>query len=727
VELTDTHEVRELRRRLEQAQARNRTLEARLRSKDALARLGLAAEHVGDSIEFTDAEGVLRWVNPAYERLTGYTRHEAIGNTPASLLRSDAHLPEFYEEIWNTTSSGRVWKGLMTSRRKDGTEFIADCTLSPVFDDEGEVTAFMCLRRDVTAEELEREELHSALSRYALAAAGANDGMWGWDLVSDQVLLSARWRLMMGYPAKQFRGDPFEWLAHVHPEERAGLEESLEDHLSGRSEHLECEYRIRHQDGAWRWMLCRGLAERDEAGRALRIAGSQADITRQKTAELRLRHEALHDALTGLPNRVLFEDRLQQALHRAARAPDRCVAVLFVDLDRFKNVNDSFGHAVGDLLLQEIGRRLIRAVRSADSVARLGGDEFTVLLDGVRDEGEVLEVTRRVEEAVRIPFPVAGAELVVSASIGTTISDAAANRPHDLLRDADTAMYQAKAGGRGCAVSFVPAMREEVQGLVQLESELRQGIAEGQLLLHYQPIVSLPGRHAHGLEALVRWNRPGHGLTFPGHFLQVAREAGLMGELEAWVLDAACDQVARWRRDGAVPDHAYVSVNVSPDRLVQPGLVTQVRDALDRTGIPAHALRLEITESSLLQDELAASTALRELRAMGVQMCIDDFGTGFSSLAYIHRFSVDVLKIDRAFIANLCDDEGSEAIVRAILGMATGLGLQVVAEGVETRCQVVRLVELGCSAAQGYFLGRPAGAESVSGTTEDESMHGGVR
>ena len=649
------------------------------------------------------------WVNPAYEKLTGYTRSEALGRTPADLLRSDAHPASFFQEIWETTSSGKIWKGLMTSRRKDGSQFTADCTLSPVFDDHGDVTAFMCLRRDVTHEVAERAELRSALSRYALAAAGANDGMWGWDLRTDTVLLSARWRLMLGYPASEFRGEPAAWFDQVHPEERAGLEERIRAHREGSTDHLECEYRIRHRDGGWRWMLCRGLAERDTSGVALRIGGSQADITRQRTAELRLRHEALHDALTGLPNRVLFEDRLQQSLHRAARNAERRVAVLFIDLDRFKNVNDSFGHAAGDRLLQEIGRRLQRAVRTADSVARIGGDEFTVLLDAVRDQSEALEVVERIQEAVHVPVHVGGADLHVSASIGLVLSRQEDRHPQDLLRDADTAMYRAKGGGRDRAVAFEPRMREEVLGMVQLEAELRAGIADGQLRLYYQPIVSLPDRKVTGFEALVRWSRPGHGIQLPGDFLHVAEASGLMDDLERWVLDAACNQIAVWRADGGLPPGSHVSVNVSATRLIQPSLLTQVQDALDRTGIPPSAIRLEITESSLLADEVAASHAVRELRALGVQVCLDDFGTGYSSLAYIHRFPVDVIKIDRAFVSGLPDDAGSEAIVRAILGMAAGLNMKVVAEGVETEEQLQRLIDLGCDAAQGYHLGRPAG------------------
>ena len=703
---------------MEAARERERELSKQLEEKDALARLGLAAEHVGDSIEFTDPEGAIQYVNPAYVALTGFKLEEVLGRTPAEVMRSDAHPASFYEEIWRTTASGKIWKGLMTSRRKDGSEFTADCTLSPVFQDDGSLIAFMCLRRDVTEEVQEKELLRSALSRYALASAGANDGMWGWDLIGEEVLLSARWRQMLGFSAMEFRGSPPEWFDRVHPEDRPALEHDIHAHIRGETDHIEAEYRVRHIDGGWRWMLCRGLAERDADGKAVRVAGSQGDITKRKTAELRLRHEALHDALTGLPNRVLFQDRLQQALLRSARQSDRSVAVLFVDLDRFKNVNDSLGHAVGDRLLQEVARRLARGVRSADSVARIGGDEFTVLLDSVGDASEIDDVAHRILEAVRQPIEVGGAELVVSASIGVACSQSDDLRPEDLLRDADTAMYRAKSGGRDRSVSFEPTMREEIVGLVRIENELRQGLGRGELMLYYQPIVALPGMRLDGFEALVRWNRPNEGIMPPDAFLHVARDAGLMDKLEDWVLQAACDQIAAWRAGGQIREDSHVSVNVSPDRLTNPALMQRVQEALDRTNIPPRMLKLEITESSLLQDELAAAVALRDLRALGIRVALDDFGTGYSSLSYIHRFPVDVLKIDRSFVMGLPHDASSEAIVRAILGMASGLGLEVVAEGVETEEQLARLVELGCDAAQGYFLGRPGAAETIGDREE---------
>ena len=697
------------------AERRIASLEQRLSDREELYRLGHATEHVGDSVEFTTTDGDLIYVNPAYVQLTGYSREDVLGRTPSEVMRSGAHTPEFYEEIWNTTASGKVWKGLMTSRRKDGTLFTADCTLSPIKGDEGELVAFMCLRRDVTAELEERAELRQSLHRYALAAAGANDGMWGWDLATDELLLSARWRGMLGYPPQELRTVPADWFDRIHPSERVSLKVRIQAHIDGETDTLEAEYRIRHADGGWRWMLCRGLVERSQSGEPLLLAGSQADITRQKSAELRLRHEALHDALTGLPNRVLFEDRLQQALARVRRNPGRQVCVLFVDLDRFKNINDSFGHAAGDRLLQEIGRRLRRAVRTTDTVARIGGDEFTVLLDGVRDMEEVRLIAGRIQESVRIPVLVAGQELVVSSSLGVAMSDGTASDTTTLLRDADTAMYRAKAEGRDCMVRFESSMREAVVGLVEAETQLRRGIRNGELLLHYQPIVHIPSRKIIGFEALVRWERPGHGVVLPGEFLHIAREAGLMDDLERWVLEAACVQIGRWRENGALPDGAHVAVNVSPERVTLGDLADAVADVLDRTGVPPSALRLEITESSLLGDELATAMVLEQLRNLGVQICLDDFATGYSSLSYVHRYPVDVIKIDRSFTNGLPGDPGSEAIIRAILGMAEGLDIEVVAEGVETRAQLGRLEQLGCVSAQGYFLGYPGLPEKVAG------------
>jgi diguanylate cyclase (GGDEF)-like protein/PAS domain S-box-containing protein len=706
--------VAELDRQLGEAHERERVLRERLADLDAMARLGIAAEHVGDSIKFTD-DGAIQYVNPAYEALTGYTRAEVIGRTPAQVLRSDAHPPGFYEHIWDVTAAGAVWKGLMKSRRKDGSEFTAHCTLSPVFGTDGGLVAFMRLRRDVTQEELEKEQLRAAVSRFSLASAGANDGMWAWDPNGEEVLLSPRWRHQIGLDTYEFQGPSEEWFDRLHPEDRPRFEHEVQQHLDGHTDCIESEYRIRHRDGSWRWMLCRGVAERDAEGRPIRVAGSQGDITTRKTAELQLRHQVLHDTLTGLPNRALFQDRLQQALLRCEREPERSVAVMFVDLDRFKKVNDSLGHAAGDQLLREVGRRLQRGVRGADSVARIGGDEFTVLLDGVRDESEVEDVAGRILEAVRAPIVIDGVELIVSASIGVATSSKDPRDAEDLLRDADTAMYRAKADGRGRSVAFEPAMRSEVVGRVRIERALRQALARHELLLHYQPIVELPSLRLTGFEALVRWNRPGEGIVGPDSFLPAAHEVGLMDELESWVLQHVCDQIAAWRVMGSMDEDGWVAVNISPDLLINPALLDRVEQALGRHGLPARVLKLEITESSFLKDDQAAARALLDLRALGVRVALDDFGTGYSSLSHVQRFSVDMLKIDRSFISGLLSSSSSDAIVRAILGLASGLGLEVTAEGVETQGQLDRLVELGCDAAQGYLLGRPGGPDTVDG------------
>lgn len=674
-------------------------------ASEMLRRLGLAAEFVGDSIEFTDPDGRAQWVNPAFARLTGYTLSEAIGSTPTELLRSDAHPDLFYEQIWSQASSGGVWRGLITSRKKDGNLFTADCTLSSVLNNEGEISAYICVRRDVTQEHEKQLELGSALSRYALAAAGGNDGMWGWDLNTNEVLLSARWRDMLGHDAVEHRGSPSIWMDSVHVDDRDLVQAAVDAHLNGDTAHFECEYRVMHVDGGWRWMHCRGLVERDVTGRPMLLAGSQADITKRRVAERRLRHEALHDALTGLPNRALFEDRLQQALQRLRRFPKGQVAVLFIDLDRFKNINDGYGHAAGDELLRRVGQRLLRTVRGADSVARLGGDEFTILLDGIGGEQEVQEVVRRIQAALRLPIRFGATETAISASIGVTVAMSKHTTADEMLRDADTAMYQAKEAGRDRAVIFAPEMREAVVGRVEIEAALRSALARGEFALHYQPIVTLPGNRTTGYEALVRWNRPGEGIQAPGHFLPIAREAGLMPRLEGWVLNEACRQVARLRTPNS---DIHVAVNVSPERVIGGGLVDEVREALEQYEIPPSALKLEITETSLLGDELAASEALGAIRSLGVGICLDDFGTGYSSLSYIHRFPVDVLKIDRSFVAGLDTGSGGQAIVAAIVGMSRGLGLSVVAEGVETAAQLKRVQELGCDYAQGYFLGRPA-------------------
>jgi diguanylate cyclase (GGDEF)-like protein/PAS domain S-box-containing protein len=550
--------------------------------------------------------------------------------------------------------------------------------------------------------------------RHALAMQGANDGLWDWDVRKDRLYFSPRWKQMLGYAEPELGDARGEWLGRVHPDDRAALTQALEAHLSGASHHFEHEHRIQHRDGSYRWVLARGMAVRDAQNRAIRVVGSQTDVTDRKQAEQRLQHDALHDALTGLPNRVLFLDRLDQSIRRAQRQhPNGAAAVLFLDLDRFKLVNDSLGHQVGDQLLIAVARRLESAVRPPDTVARLGGDEFTVLLDGVTDVHEASLVAERVHQTLRTPFDIDERELFLDASIGIALADADA-APDTVLRDADVAMYRAKADGKGCHAVFDARMHEQVMRRLDMESELRRVIEEEKLEVVYQPIVQAATGRIAGFEALTRWPDSNGGFVEPSEFVAIAEETGLIVPLGRWVLKAACAQLAEWR---ALPNGTglIVSVNVSHRQLADPEFSLILREALDETSLDPRALRLEVKENALSREPDAVHRALQHaLDEHGVRSHIDDFGTGASSLRLLHGFPGDAVKIHRALVIGMGVEPGAFEIVKALVGLAHNLGLEVIAEGVEKAAQLDHLKLLGCEFAQGFHVSAPLRPEDAT-------------
>ncbi|WP_239147042.1 putative bifunctional diguanylate cyclase/phosphodiesterase [Paractinoplanes tereljensis] len=429
------------------------------------------------------------------------------------------------------------------------------------------------------------------------------------------------------------------------------------------------------------------------------------DVTRQRDLEYDLRHQALHDGLTGLPNRKLFLDRLEHAISRA-RAAGESAAVLYLDLDGFKKVNDSLGHNAGDMLLRTTGDRLAGALRPHDTVARLGGDEFAVLLEGASAE-TVEQHTQACLDALNQPFVVHGRKAVVSVSIGVVPEIAGYGDAEEVLRNADVAMYAAKARGKGCFEIFESRMHEQLIDRLDSEARLRDAVHRGELRLHLQPVVALPGKRVGGVEALVRWQDPERGLQQPGSFIPLAEETGLIAEIDRWVLFEACMTVKRWQDLAPHASPAWVSVNLSAVELEIPDLTDRVAYALATTGLSPHCLVLELTETVLMRDLAVTAARLEELRELGVKIAIDDFGTGYSSLGYLRDIPVDVLKVDRSFITGLVGNQRQQELVSAVLQLGHTLGLKVVVEGIETEDQLELLGRMGCRYAQGYFLGRP--------------------
>jgi diguanylate cyclase (GGDEF)-like protein/PAS domain S-box-containing protein len=561
--------------------------------------------------------------------------------------------------------------------------------------------------------------LRESEERYALATRGANDGLWDWNLKNNEVYFSARWRDMLGCEECEIGNRPEEWFGRVHTDDLEGLKAEIDAHVEGRSPHFEIEHRMLHKDGTYRWMLSRGAAIRDGEGKATRVAGSQTDITERKRVEEQLLHDAFHDSLTGMPNRALFMDRLGQALERAKRQPQGSFAVLFIDLDRFKTVNDSLGHSVGDLLLVEVGSRLSSCVRTGDTAARLGGDEFTVLLEGVIDLPAVLRMAERIHNQLTMPFELDSHEVFTSASIGIALSAPGYDRAEEVLRDANTAMHRAKALGRARHQVFDAAMHSQAVALLRLETDLQRTVERQEFRIHYQPIISLKTGLITGFEALVRWQHPERGLIHPSEFISVAEETGMIMHIDRWVIREACRQTRQWQEYFPTRQPLTVSVNLSAKSFLQPDLVEYVRQVLRETRLDASCLKLEITESVLMSDADSVNSLLRELRALGAGLQLDDFGTGYSSLSYLHRFPINTLKIDRSFVSRMGLGNEHLEISRAIVMLAHSLRMDVIAEGVEEEQQLSQLKGLGCEYGQGYLFSEPVNAAAARSLIPD--------
>ena len=458
-------------------------------------------------------------------------------------------------------------------------------------------------------------------------------------------------------------------------------------------------------------------------GRPVGRVWSFRDVTARKTAELRLVHDAFHDALTNLPNRSLFTDLLARALGRSRRRDDYAFALLFLDIDRFKVVNDSLGHMTGDQLLVAIARRLERCVRPGDTVARLGGDEFTVLLDDIEDVSDATRIADRIQRELNLPFNISGQEVFTSASIGIAVSASGYARPDDLLRDADIAMYRAKALGKARYEVFDADMHARAVTQLQLETDLRRALDREEFRVWYQPIWSLERECLCGFESLVRWQHPQRGVLGPEEFMHTAEETGLIVLIGRVVLREACRQLAEWHREFPQSPPLSVSVNLSARQFRQPDLVDHVERALGAWELPPSSLRLEITESTIMDNPLTAAEMLVKLRALGVQIDLDDFGTGYSSLSYLHRFEMDTIKIDRSFVSAIGEHGENSEIVRTIIGLARSLDMGVIAEGVERPEQAAILRSLGCEQVQGYFYSPPITADAVRGLIKSRSSN----
>ncbi len=789
-----------------------------LRRTDGLVELQVAAlKATANAVVITDHTGTVIWVNSAFEQLTGYTHEEIVGQN-TRVLKSGLNPRALYEDMWRTILSERTWRGELINRRKDGSLYDEEMTITPVHASRGEISHYIAIKQNVSERKQVEARLLSLTERVSLATAVAKMGVWELDLASNAFTWDATMFEIYGFSPVALI--PYEkWSAAVHsgdlPAVEATLQKAIDEKGQGSAEfriiladgtvkdvfavgrvvldehanvkrvlgtaqditeRAKTEERLRlwsrvldqsaegificdpqerillvnrafeqltgfladeavgktprilqsgRQDqtfyadmwksvletGTWRgevwnrrksgelfveWLSISAVCDRK--GAVTHYVGIFSDITARKKAEERMVHLAHYDALTDLPNRVLLMDRLNQ-LTKAAQRRKTKVGVVFIDLDRFKEVNDSLGHDAGDLLLQTLAKRLSRAVRDEDTVARLGGDEFVVVFQGLHDVQDVVVLAQKLLSCMVKPVTLNGFELTVTASMGISLYPDDAANGQEMIRNADAAMYQAKGTGRNAYQFYTSDLNQRALEMLSMENALRRAIERQEFVLHYQPQVNAISGSVVGAEALIRWNHPDLGLVMPGKFISIAEERGLIVPIGSWVIEEAARQAAIWQNSGRLS--FPIAVNVSAAQFRQKDFVEQLATTVRKHGITPRRFELELTESIIMRDVEVTLKTLESLHEMGFQLSIDDFGTGYSSLRYLQRFPIDKIKIDQSFVR----DEAALGIITTIIGLARSLKLKVIAEGVETNEQLEMLREQCCHEAQGFLFG----------------------
>ncbi len=655
-------------------------------------------QYLEQGMSVVDSAGIVTLWNDGAERILNCSRETAVGRALASAVPAlgKTEVPRMIADVLNGGAARSLPR--LTLASPTGARTLQVRVL-PVA---GGATL---LWDDLTNRTQTDQALKRSAERLTLAAEGANDGLWEWDSRSQEFYCSNRWRAMLGLPPRDGIGHVSEWFDRIHDEDRAKLKAALDTHLRGTGDYFHHAHRIRHEDGTYRQFLCRGVAVRGP-GRVLRLAGSLTEVIEHAAAAERAQGTGSIDPLTGLGNRAVFVEVLGRRLEQFKQlSSTSAFAALYLDLDRFKVVNDNLGHLVGDQLLSAVSRRLETCVRQGDALARLGGDEFAILLNELGDPNQANVIAFRIQEALSAPFSIGGREVFTSASIGIAFGNAQYNTPDEIMRDADTAMYQAKSHGKARHELFDADMHARELDRLGLENDLRHAVNTNDFEVHYQPIVLLSSGMCVGFESLARWSRNGKPVS-PATFVPLAEELGIIEPLGTWMLQHACTTFADWKRRFPDAGLDYVTVNVSSRQLMQQNFLRVVEQAVEKSGIAPCDLRLEITETALMDNPNEAAKLLSELRTFGAKIYLDDFGCGYSSLSHLAKLPVDALKIDRSFVKNLLQTD-RPAIVESILALARTLNTRVVAEGIEEEQQAQELERLGCTHAQGFLFSRP--------------------
>lgn len=699
--------------------------EAQAALVERLKRLAVVAERSSNAVVLADADRTVVWVNQAFTSMMGLVAQVCVGQRLGVLLERGNADPAAFAQFRDAVDKGQALKREISLRATSGEARWALMDLQPMHGDDGELTGWVAVATDLT-------DLRAQQRLLTLAVDGAGLGTWQWDVASGAMQCNDRMLDMMGYQREDIVMHIDGWHALIHPEDLQHWTAAVLAQVRDSAVALRMSLRIRQGTGRWVWiMLVGAVVDRSIHGNALRMAGVALDVQAQKAMEQELRAAARTDVLTQLPNRSAALAAIELAIQRRKAQPGYHFAVLFMDFDRFKQVNDTLGHGVGDDLLRQIAARLQQSLRPGDSLlhtsdfahmaARIGGDEFVVVLDDIRGDLDAEIVASRLIDVLSMPYTVGANKVNSSVSIGIVTSTHAAEDADGALRDADIAMYEAKRTGRARYVMFEPSMRQQVSASVALENDLRQALEKQELFVVYQPLVNLATGAFTGMEALLRWRHPVRGLVSPVEFIPVAEASGLIASLGQFVLQTACSTFAAMPLAVAEGVYPTLAVNLSRAQLRQPGLVADVQDALRTNGLSPQQLVLEVTESLAAQDEEVLTT-LHGIRALGVALSLDDFGTGYSSLSCLHELPVNFVKVDRSFVSQAQDSAYHRVLIEATIRMAHTLGLGTVAEGIETEGQARLMAELGCDKGQGYLYGKPLEAQALVAWVRDRAV-----
>ncbi|TKI57074.1 EAL domain-containing protein [Brevibacillus antibioticus] len=649
-------------------------------------------------LAITDHKGIILRANEQFCRISKYDRSELIGNDHR-ILNSGYHPKSFFKEMWSCIRSGQVWRGEIRNRAKDDGYYWVDTTIVPFKNQAGEIYQYLSIRSDITARKQMEDELKRSEEKYRIIAENTSDIISIINLDGEFLYLSPSHKRVWEHtvPDEEIL-NLFEWIVE---DDRDIFAYAIHHAFSTRKEYMvECRINTQRNDVIWTESKINPIM--DEEGNVTKLLLVTRDVTDRKRSEETIHHLAYHDALTDLPNRRMYVQQLSKEMIQAKRFQSN-LAVLFLDLDRFKDVNDSFGHDVGDMLLIKAAKRLQACLKPGDVVARLGGDEFTIMQNQVQDRNEVTALAEQIMYQLQRPFELAGHVFTVSCSVGIALYPQDGDNPEDLLKRADTALYTVKSRGKNGYDFFDPTMEAKSLERILMENEMRKAIEQEQFQIYYQPKIDIATSAMTGMEALVRWVHPELGIIPPNRFIPIAEETGMILALGEWILKQACKQNKIWHDQGYT---LRVSVNLSARQIYQKDLIEMIKDILQETNLSPDWLELEITESIFVKME-EATAVLQQIRDIGIQISIDDFGTGYSSFSYIKSLPVDTIKIDASFIRDIHHNQESQAIVKAIVTIAQSLNMNVIAEGIELHDQVAALKENGCDHGQGYLFSRP--------------------